>query len=359
MGQLRTAHRVITVLMLFAITMLHFAGCASMKVTTAEEYFSLGMAYFDLGLAASDNATRTRYFLESEKWLNRARSVDKTKIASEYNLGRLAFETGRFLDAAGHFEGILKRDPNNILALKAAAYTRIRTGDIDKAEAHYQKLLTLIPESSDDGYNYALILYHMEKYERAEEILMKYQYALLDNNNSLLLFARTQNALKKVEAADTYARWLTNNKDAKVRCEYASVLEANEFYAKALEEYRQALEELAANSKDPVKSDVQFYIARLLLIADSTNEEGIKELEAAIKGGFKNTDELEKLVENEKLSPAHIETINTMIKDLKQEKTPAAKDDKTEAPGDEELPVEDLKGELEHDVKGSTQGSNE
>ncbi|MDR2258264.1 MAG: tetratricopeptide repeat protein, partial [Treponema sp.] len=92
------------------------SSCATWGAS-AEEYYSLGMAYFELGK-----------FEEAEKWLNRARAADKTKTASEYNLGRIAFEAGRYQDAAKLFERILKKDPENVMALKAAAYTRIKTG---------------------------------------------------------------------------------------------------------------------------------------------------------------------------------------------------------------------------------------
>jgi Tfp pilus assembly protein PilF len=94
-------------------------SCATWGSVAAEEYYTLGMAYFELGK-----------FAEAEKWLNRARIADKTKTASDYNLGRIAYETGRYQDAAKLFEGILKKDPQNVMALKAAAYTRIKTGDL-------------------------------------------------------------------------------------------------------------------------------------------------------------------------------------------------------------------------------------
>jgi tetratricopeptide (TPR) repeat protein len=294
--------------------------------TTAEEYFSLGMAYFDLGQAATDANTRVKYFLESEKWLNQARLVDKTKNASEYNIGRIAFETGRYKDAAQRFEGILKKDPNNVLALKAAAYTRIKMGDIELAAAHYKKLLTLVPDSADDGYNYALVLYSMEKYEEAEQALSRNQFALLDNNDILLLYARTQKAQDKVEAVETYARWLQNNKNPVVRCEYAASLEKHDYFAKALEEYRAVLEELNEKTVEPKKSDVLFYIARVLLIADNESDEGINELEKARAAGFENLEELEKLVEDERIGPKNINALKTIVAELKQKIAPAVQE---------------------------------
>jgi Tfp pilus assembly protein PilF len=205
-----------------------YSSCTSFAAS-AEEYYSIGMAYFELGK-----------FEEAERWLNRAKAADKTKVASEYNLGRIAFETGRYREAAVIFDRILDRDPQNTLALRAAAYTRIKTGELTKAEQYYQRVLKLIPESADDGYNYSLVLFAVKKFEEAELALTKNPYALEDNKDALLLYARIQKAQDKVEAIDTYAKFLANNPEPQVRYEYAQLLESAELYAKAVDEYRSA-----------------------------------------------------------------------------------------------------------------------
>jgi tetratricopeptide (TPR) repeat protein len=282
-------------------------GCASWGAVSAEEYFAIGMAYYDMGKYA-----------EAEKWLSRAKSKDRTLVASEYNLGRIAFETGRYDDAVKYFEAVLKRDPNNVLALKAAAYTRIRNGDIEKAAALYDRVLALIPDSADDGYNYALVLYAMKKYDEVEKVLKSHEFALLDNNDVLLLYARAQKEQGKPEAIDSYDKWLVNNTDAKVRYEYAQVLEANDMYARALEEYRATLAALAANSVDPAKQDVRFNIASLILIADPTNAEGMTELKGAVDDGFTNLNKIQELLDNSKISPANKEAIRAVLTQVRR-----------------------------------------
>ncbi|MDR0442634.1 MAG: tetratricopeptide repeat protein [Treponema sp.] len=282
------------------------SGCAGMAAS-AEEYFSIGMAYYDLGK-----------FDEAEKWLNRAKSADKTMIASQYNLGRIAFETERYEDAARYFESILKRDPDNVLALKAAAFTRIKTGDIPLAEKHYSHLLELVPESADDGYNHALVLYALKRYGDAEKTLEKYPFALTDNSEMTLLYARCQKALDKVEAIDSFAKWLDGNTDNKVRYEYAQLLEQHELYARALEEYRKTIAETAVDSADPVRGDVRFALARVLLIADSENSEGITELEIAVGEGFNDIEAVEKLQKSGKLSAGNKDQLRTVINDMQR-----------------------------------------
>ncbi|MDR0583388.1 MAG: tetratricopeptide repeat protein [Treponema sp.] len=281
-------------------------GCAT--ATSAAEYYSIGMAYYDVGK-----------FEEAEKWLNRARAADRTQVASEYQLGRIAFETGRFQEAAGYFESVLKRDPENLLALKAAAYTRIKTGDLELADRHYRKVLTLEPESADNGYNYALVLYAMERYADAEKVLSGHQFALLDSSDSLLLFARTQKAQGKVEAMDNYAKWLANNTDPQVRYEYAQMLEAEELYARSLEEYRSVLNELSSSVSGTLKrTDLRFAIGRLLLIADSESSEGISELQGAVAEGYSDFEAMEKLLEDERISAANKTSLSIVINDARK-----------------------------------------
>jgi tetratricopeptide (TPR) repeat protein len=289
------------------VILIIFSSCASSGAISAEEYFSIGMAYYDMGK-----------FDEAEKWLIRAKAKNKTMSASEYNLGRIAFETGRYNEALKHFESILKRDPHNVLALKAAAYTHIKNGSIEKAEALYSKLLAIIPESADDGYNYALVLYYMEKYEEVEQVIKSHEFALLDNNDVLLLYARSQKQQGKPEAIDTYANWLVNNSDAKVRYEYAQLLENYEMYARSLEEYRSALTGISPGNVDPSKPDIRFSIARVIFIADSGNAEGVEELRGAVQDGFSDIEKMQGLLDDARVGVENKDEIRLLLAELKR-----------------------------------------
>ncbi|WP_461255873.1 tetratricopeptide repeat protein [Treponema sp. R80B11-R83G3] len=299
---------ILSFLLLFIFSFLFVIpnSCAGTAVS-AQEYFSIGMAYFDLGK-----------FDEAEKWLNRARQADRTMTASTYNLGRIAYETKRYKDAAKYFEAVLKKDGDNVLALKAAAYSRIKTGDIEIAEKHYAKLFSIVPESADDGYNHALILFALERYAKAEEVLEKYPVALQENKDTMLLYARCQAKLKKVEAIDSFSNWLSVNTDAKVRYEYAQVLEDNALYARALEEYKKALTEFTDKTVNLKKYEIHFAVARVLIIADGNNAEGVTELQTAVTEGFNDIEAVEKLLNN-KISAANKKSIQEIINGMKQE----------------------------------------
>jgi tetratricopeptide (TPR) repeat protein len=291
----------LTVFSLFCVS------CAS-SAASAEEYYSIGMAYFELGK-----------YTEAEHWLNRARSANRTMTASEYNLGRIAFETGRYEDALQHFETILRQDSQNVMVLKAAAYTCIKTGDFAKAETYYSWVIYLVPESADDGYNYALVLHAIKKYEECETVLSRYPLALNDKPDSLLLLARAQGAMNKVEAIDNYAKWVAGASatDAEVLHEYALTLEKAELYARALEQYRESLAALAVDQENLKRYQIHFDIARILLIADPGNDEAVSELNAAISEGFNDINALEALLIDARIGENRKQEIRNIINELR------------------------------------------
>ncbi|MDR1353561.1 MAG: tetratricopeptide repeat protein [Treponema sp.] len=303
------------VLLSFLVIIFPFGAvsCASARLAaSAEEYYALGMAYFELG----------RYE-DAEQWLGRARRVDKTKIASEYNLGRIAFERGRYNEALKYFEQILAKDPENILALRASSYTKIKLSDIEGAEEYYDRVLRLVPESYDDGYNYALVLFALEKSEKAEEVLLKYDLIIDSNSDAVLLLARIQAKLGKVEAVDNFDRYLQVKPDNKVRFEYAEILEKSEFYARALEEYRAVLNEIpqGAGSAESAgvnltRPQVLFTIARLLLVAEADSDSGITTLSQAVEEGFNDIPALEAVLEEPGITDGQKEEIRRIISDI-------------------------------------------
>jgi len=293
---------------------LFFSSCSSGGAVKAEEYYSLGMAYYDMGK-----------FDEAEKWLNRASAAKRTMTASEYQLGRIAYEAGRYADAVRHFERVLSKDPENIMALKAAAYARIKNGDLAKAEALYDRVLALVPESADDGFNYALVLYGLKKYDRCEDTLNRYPQALEETPASLLLLARAQKARNRVEAIDSYAKWLaanTGTANPQGLYEYAQVLESADHYARALEQYKAAITALASDTENLKKSQLLFERARLLLTADPENSEGITELKTAVTEGFSASAEIEDLMRDDRVSQENRDEIRKILDELLNKKEP-------------------------------------
>lgn len=300
--------------------LVFLSACASSgKVPTAQEYYSLGMAYFELGKYA-----------EAEKWLLQARRSDQTFTASEYNLGRVAFELGRYDEACERFEGLLRKDPDNVMVLKAAAFSRLKRGNLGKAETYYQRVVELSPDSVDSRYNYALVLNALGKYEAAENVLLQLVNENKNDYPSLLLLARTRNAEGKVEALDDYERYLKNNDKSDVRFEYAQALVKAHYYGRALENYETLLK-LSADALGGIKkADLYFEAAKILLlsgtvaptVASATNSanalsantasagpsalgdqenQGLRYLKNALQEGFKDPQALSELLQDPRL----------------------------------------------------------
>jgi tetratricopeptide (TPR) repeat protein len=293
-----------SVLLLCSLSL--FFSCAG-SAASAEEYYNLGMAYFD-----------QKKFDEAEKWLNRARTVDKTRSASDYALGRIAFERADYEAALRHFGKILRADPKNVPALKAAAYTLIKLERLIEAEDYYLRLLDLSPESADNGYSYAVVLFALHKSAEAEELLSRYAAPLSGNRDALLLLARVQRAQDKVEAVDNYQTWLSGGDDARVRWEYARTLEKGGFYARALEEYRHLLQENAASSAPELtRPRLRFDAGRVLLIADPEGD-GLTELSGAVTDGFNDQDAMESLLSEPEIGAAQKEEIRRILDTMRQ-----------------------------------------
>ena len=292
--------------LLFAASVLLASSCASRRgAMQAEEFFSIGMAFFDLGR-----------FAEAEVWLNRALVSDRTMVASEYNLGRIAFATGRFEDAAEYFERILRRDPYNVMALRAAAYSRINSGDLDRAAELYDRVLALVPESADGAFNYALVLYALGRYEESQAALERHPHALEGSASSLLLLARAQRAQGLIEAIDSYARWVaavTGTPNPQGLFEFAQALEVGGFYSRAIEQLEAAMDALETDTVTLRRSMLRFEKARILLAADPENDQGMYELNAALEAGFADTDALEDLLADQRLSPASLAEIREIL----------------------------------------------
>ncbi len=311
--------------------LVFLSACASSgKVPTAQEYYSLGMAYFELGKYA-----------EAEKWLLQARRSDQTFTASEYNLGRVAFELGRYDEACERFEGLLRKDPDNVMVLKAAAFSRLKRGNLGKAETYYQRVVELSPDSVDSRYNYALVLNALGKYEAAENVLLQLVNENKNDYPSLLLLARTRNAEGKVEALDDYERYLKNNDKSDVRFEYAQALVKAHYYGRALENYETLLK-LSADALGGIKkADLYFEAAKILLLSGTVaptvasattsanalsantasagpsalgdqENQGLRYLKNALQEGFKDPQALSELLQDPRLPKDQKEAIEAL-----------------------------------------------
>jgi hypothetical protein len=92
------------------------------------------------------------------------------------------------------------------------------------------------------------------------------------------------------------------------------MLEGQQMYARALEEYRAAyMGASSRGSQDLSRPVIRFSIARLMLTADAENTEGVTELKGAVNEGYDNFDEVEKLLNEERVSAANKTEISAIV----------------------------------------------
>ncbi|MDR2553288.1 MAG: tetratricopeptide repeat protein [Treponema sp.] len=285
-------------LCLSSLVLFGLASVSCISLSMAEEYYALGTAYFDL-----------KKYGEAETWYGKSKFHRRTRSASEYNLGRIAYAVGRYDEAAGHFERVLARDPENVTALKAVAYTFVKTGNFVKAEEYYSRVLSLVPEGYDEGYNYALVLTAMDRNQEAEAVLIKYN--ITDSADALFLLALARKKQGKPEAADTFRASILKKPSPRVRFEYGEFLEEQEQFAKALEEYRLALG--GASQDGPAPSLIKFRMAAALIKGDSVSTEGITLLQEALNEGFLDKEAMEALLTSPKIPAAKKEELRKML----------------------------------------------
>jgi tetratricopeptide (TPR) repeat protein len=270
-----------------AAAVLALAACASApKGAEAQESYNLGMAYFDLGKYA-----------DAERWLLLARKDAAVRNAAEYQLGRIAFISGDYAEASAYFEDLLKRDPENTQCLSAAAFADIKAGNLSRARNHYETLQRLTPETAENRFNYALVLYSLSDFAGAEAVLVPLAAERPDDRPVLLLLARSLRAEGKPESVDRFASYLEGGDDSTVRSEFAEALVELEFYAKAVETFDQLIQSGKAPANDVgAKAAWRFGKARALLLADPKGDAGLIELGAAVEAGYADKASLDKLV---------------------------------------------------------------
>jgi tetratricopeptide (TPR) repeat protein len=119
--------------------------------------------------------------------------------------------------------------------------------------------------------------------------------------------------------------------------EYGQVLEDAGFYARALEQYSEALKALPKDTENLKRSTLLFGEARLLMTTDPDNEEGINGLKNAIDEGFKDAEALEALLEDERISKDNKEEINRILdKILEEQNAEKETEDEEETEEDED-----------------------
>ena len=84
------------------------------------------------------------------------------------------------------------------------------------------------------------------------------------------------------------------------------------------------MSELSADTETLKRSGIRFVIARLLLVSDGENTEGITELTEAIRAGFDDKETIDALINDERLSTSSRDEVRRTIDDAKKPAQEAA-----------------------------------
>lgn len=252
-------------------------SCAGSPRPGPQEYYELGKAYQDLG---ENN--------RAKRWYGFALNAVETDAAARYQLGVIAWEEKDYTGALALFMELLEKDPGNSMVLRSAAWAALYAGDIEMADRLYTRLLALVPDSRDEQYNHILALSLMERFEEANDKMADWLDGKEPEGEAVLLFARIKRGLSDPVAIDLYAAWLKENTNhPKIRREYADLLWAGDFFAKAVEQYDELLKIKDIEVYGWAKGELYFAKARIL--AEAKDEGAAAALDEAIRAGYEDS----------------------------------------------------------------------
>ena len=267
-----------------------FSGCVS-GISTDEAaglYFNLGNAYSELGRDS-----------DAVKAYESARRLDPELFQAGYNLARLHIDAGRFEEGRLLLASLQELDPENVILLEAEAWSYYKEGKEEDALEIYGRILGL-------QYNHPRALYNSSRiflWLNEEEKAAGYIYTLWENdlngsgvpekNDLLLEWCRLQIALDRREKALDSLLFLESvDSTPEILGLIGDIYFDQEKYGQALEMY-----EKAVSGEGETSPGILFKKAVILLTVVEDEDAGLEALENALKNGFKDREELKKLVE--------------------------------------------------------------
>ena len=101
-------------------------------------------------------------------------AIDGFSQKGQLRLANDYFNSFKFEKAAEVYEDILKKNPEDITALRGAGVARMRTSHFDQAENHFAALTKIPTSTYKDLLDYAYVLKIQRKYDEAVVVYEKY-----------------------------------------------------------------------------------------------------------------------------------------------------------------------------------------
>lgn len=236
----------------------------------AKAYYDLGNAYAKLG----DQEKATAAYL-------RALALDSSLFQASYNLARVYIESAQYEKASAILDGLLKKDPKNVITLETLGYLSFKQNKLDVALVYYRRALDYAPEAKDALYNVALIL---EKQGKTAEALSDFEhlYKISQDRAVLAHIGLLEIALGDLPAGIHYLEAYQKEKgdDFDVLVALGRAYQKEEEFDRAIATYDAAL------AVKPKAAEVLFSKAVILLTAIDEEVGGLSALKQAIDAGF-------------------------------------------------------------------------
>lgn len=278
--QRRCARRAAGVLLFSAVLLLASCVTGLSRSDLAVDYYNLGNAYADLG--RDDKAL---------EYYGKAVNLKPDLVRASYNLARIYLKQGKIDAARKILEDLLARDPKNVMVLQTEAYALFLAGEKEKSLTTYRHALELDPLSPDLLYNLSIVEHAIGKLDDAYAHAAKAHTIAPDNTDILLRTAEfAADTGKTGEAIKDYEDYVQQKPDdAAAEASLGDLYAAEHFYDRALKAYDASL-----NQKQDAA--VLFRKARIELTAAEDTAGGLRDLDAALKAGFKEGKAISELV---------------------------------------------------------------
>jgi Tfp pilus assembly protein PilF len=108
---------------------------------------------------------------EIEEWRKAIALFEKSRYIK--NLGVSYFEAGKYQEAAGVFEKLLSKDPEDHYAHSELGKVYVAQGRYEEAKRQFQKAIELQPDNPLYYENLGIFLFKLRSYEESKEVLKK------------------------------------------------------------------------------------------------------------------------------------------------------------------------------------------
>jgi tetratricopeptide (TPR) repeat protein len=247
----------------YAEAVQHFKTTLSLVPAATRVHYSLAMAYRGLGDAEKAKAHLAQQGTVGVRVADPLLDGLQELVAGErvfLSRGKLAFEAGRYVEAAGQFGNAVAANPDSFTARVNLGASLTRLGDLNGAAQQFAEAVRIDPGNANAHYNLAVILALQNKHDEA---IGHARSALKSDANDLSARFLLAQELLKTDRADEALVEFSRVVQGDPSNEAALLEEVKLLYRKR--EYNQALEAVEkGHAQYPQKGRTVLLLAYLL-----------------------------------------------------------------------------------------------